>query len=285
MLGRGVCSLEGSQPDVVYDRAKMRAYGISAGSVRKSVAELTGVTPGKKEAVLTQETGRIYTESEIFSTGPGGGCGDCGGGSADGEGLIICLIIIAVMMIMVAVVWAVVMIAFSILTVGGFLKRRYRTVVVVEKKNREFMGKLAIHIFRNGGVLEYPFGYNYYDEWMSRAFKLHVRLKQIRQVSLVLGILWGWVEVLFKLYQILLNPAFNYDLWPLRIPMIAIFLPLLLYSPILEIQFDNARRDGEEMVVRLLHDEPSFSPDHRMQFVEEPRTVVGYSSAAVKKIE
>jgi hypothetical protein len=266
-------------------RMKIRAYGISASSVRTSVEELTGAKPTRKQAVLTSETGRIYTESEIYSGGRTGYC-DCScSGSGDGEGLIVVLVIIAVLMIMVAVVWTIIMIAFSILTVGGFLKRRYRTVVVVEKRNREFLGKLAISIFRKGGVLEYPFNFEGYDAWVKRSFKLHVRLKHIRQFSLVVGLGWGWIEVIYKLYQVLLDNTFNYNLWPFRIVMVAIFLPLLLYSPVLEIQFDNARRDGEEMVVRLLHEESSFSPDHPMTFEEEPRVVAGISTAAIKKID
>ena len=265
---------------------KIRVYGVSANSVKESIGELTEVNP-KKKAVLTRETGRICAESEIRSGSGLGGC-DCncsGGGSGDGEGLVIVLIIIAVLMIMVTIIWAVIMIAFSILTVGGFLKRRYRTVVIIEIMNREFLGKLAILIFRNGGVLEYPFGHEGYDDWMKRSFKLHVRLKHIRQVSLFFGIGWGWIEVIFKLNQVLLDPTFNYDLWPLRFVMIAIFLPLLLYSPVMEIQFDNARRDGEEMVMRLLNEEYSFSPDYRMNFEEEPRVVTKLSPGAIKKID
>lgn len=264
-------------------RMKIRAYGVSASSVRTSVEEITGANPTKKKAVLTKETGRIYAESEIFSSGMGY-C-DCGSGSTDGEGFLIVLIIVAILMIMVAVVWSIIMLAFSILTVGGFLKRRYRTVVVIEKMNREFLGKLAISIFRKGGVLEYPFGYEGYDAWIKQSFKLHIRLKRIRQISLLFGIGWGWIEVLFKLNQVLLNPEFDYDLWPLRLVMIAIFLPLLLYSPVLEIQFANAKRTGEEMVMRLLNEESTFSPDHSMSFEEEPRVVSGISTAVIKKID
>ncbi|MCK4567553.1 MAG: hypothetical protein KAU48_09615, partial [Candidatus Thorarchaeota archaeon] len=159
---------------------KIRAYGVSATSVRKSIEEITGVNP-KKKAVLTKETGRVYAESEKFSGGGGGYC-DCGSTSGDcGEGFVIVLIIIAVLMITFAAVWTVVMIAFSIVTVGGFLKRRYRTAVIIEKMNREFLGKLAISIARNGGVLDYSFGHEGYDNWVRRAFKLHIRLKHLRQ--------------------------------------------------------------------------------------------------------
>jgi len=188
-------------------------------------------------------------------------------------------------MIMVAIVWAIVMLAFSILTIGGFLKRRYRTVVVVETMNREFLGKLAILIMRKGGVLEYPFGIQAYDDWARHVFNLHIRLKRIRQVSLFFGVIWGWIEVIFKLNEFIVGHVTHYDLWPLRIVMVIIFLPMLLYSPILEMQFNNAQTDGEEIAMRLLMDETSFSPDHRMAFKDPPSIVTGISTDAIKKID
>jgi len=270
-------------------RVKIRAYGVSGSSVKKSIEEITGASPGRKEAVLTTETGRIYAESEILSSGGGGycDCSGCGGGSGDGEAILIALIIVAVLMIMVAVVWAVIMIAFSILTVGGFLKRRYRTIVVIERLNKEFLGKLAISIFRSNGVLEYPMGHEAYDAWVKRSFNLHLRLKRIRQISLFFGIGWGWIEVLFKVNELLIGYVTNYSptIFPLRLVMVVIFVPLLLYSPILEAQFNNAHDDGEEAVMRLLNEEQSFSPDHPMQFKDSVQVVAGISSAAIKKID
>ena len=264
---------------------KIRAYGVSASSVRKSIEEITGVNP-KKKSVLTKETGRVSAESEKFSGGGNCYC-DCGSPGGDGEGLVIILIIIAVLMMMVAVVWTVVMIAFSILTIGGFLKRRYRTVVVIEKMNREFLGKLAISIERKGGVLDYQFGQEGYDDWVRRAFKLHIRLKHLRQISLVLGLGWGLVEVMFKLNEILIGYITNYGpiVLPLRLVMIAIFIPLLIYSPVLESQFRNASDDGEEKVMRLLIEENSFSPDHQMAFEAEPRVVPKLSDAEIRKMD
>ncbi|TFH06566.1 MAG: hypothetical protein E4H14_10565 [Candidatus Thorarchaeota archaeon] len=267
-------------------RVKIRAYGVSASSVRTSVEEITGVCPGKKEAVLTIETGRVFAEPEIYSSGGGAycDCSGCGGGSGDGEGLLVVIIVIAVLMIMIAVVWAFVMIAFSVLTVGGFLKRRYRTVVVIERQNRVFLGKLAVSIFRKNGVLEYPFGHEGYDNWIKRDFRLHLRLKRIRQVSLFFGIGWGWIEIIFKLNELLVGYITYYDLWILRFVMLAIFVPLLFYSPILEMQFLNAHKDGDEIVMRLLNEEYDFSPNHAMSFADPPKTATGISSDAIKKI-
>ncbi|MFW9844002.1 MAG: hypothetical protein ACFFEV_05465 [Candidatus Thorarchaeota archaeon] len=278
--------MDGSEISTSSQRVKIRAYGISAGSVRTCVSELTGVIPGKNEAVMTSETGRVYAESEVYSGGASSYC-DCSGcgGSGDGEALLVALIIIAVCMVMVAVVWAIVMIAFSILTIGGFLKRRYRTIIVIERQNREFLGKLAISIFRKKGVLEYSFGHEGYDNWVRSDFNLYLRLKRVRQVSLFFGVIWGWIEVIFKLNEIIVGYVTNYDLWPLRFVMIAIFVPLLIYSPILEIQFQNSYRNGKEMVMRLLNEEYNFSPDHAMSFKEPPTTTVGISSAAIRKID
>jgi len=264
---------------------KIRAYGVSASSVRESIAEITGVNP-KKKAVLTKETGRVCADSEKL--GGGAGYCDCGSPGGDcGEGFMIGLIVIAVLMITFAVVWTVVMIAFSIITVGGFLKRRYRTVVIIEKMNREFLGKLAISIERKGGVLDYQFGHEGYDDWVRRAFKLHIRLKHLRQISLFFGLGWGMIEAMLKLNEILLGYITHYgpSVLPLRIVMIAIFIPLLIYSLVLEGQFRNVCDDGEEMVMRLLIEENSFSPDHRMTFEAEPRVVPKLSDTEIRKMD
>jgi len=258
----------------------IRAYGVSASAVKYGIESITGLNPGKI-AVYTKETGRVSVTPEIYSTVV---CGDCttgGGGSGDGEGLLCCILIIAVIMAVFTIVWAVVMIAFSILTVGGFLKKRYRTLFIIEKPNREFIGKIALHVFRSGGVLEYPFGNVAYDDWVKSTFNLYVRLKIIRQISLFLGFVWGFVEVAFKLNQILFNPA-DYNAWPLRLVMVVIFLPLLLFSPVLEIQFRQERETGEEIIMSLLAEEPSFAPDHPMIFQEEPMTVRPIPTSSLK---
>jgi len=262
--------LIGNSDDGAKKPLGIRAYGVSAAAVKYGIESITGFNPGR-DAVHTKETGRVSVTPEIYSTV---GCcdGSGAGGGADGEGLLCCLLIIAIFMAVFTIVWAVVMVAFSILTVGGFLKKRYRTLFIIEKPNREFIGKIALHVFRSGGVLDYPLGNESYDEWVKRTFNLFVRLKFIRQVSLLFGFGWGFIEVAFKLNQILYNPA-DYNLWPLRYVMVAIFLPLLLYSPVLEIQFKRAREIGDEIILRLLTDEQTFAPDHPMIFEEEPTIV------------
>ena len=92
---------------------------------------------------------------------------------------------------------------------------------------------------------------------------------------------------MLKLNEILLGYITNYDpaVLPLRIVMVVIFIPLLIYSPVLESQFRSASDDGEEMVMRLLLEENAFSPDHRMTFEETPRIVQKLSATAVRKME
>jgi hypothetical protein len=258
----------------------IRVYGVSASAVKYGIESITGLNPGK-HAVQTKETGRVSVTPEIYSTAPYADC-CAGGGTGDGEGLLLCLLIIAIIMAVFTIVWAVVMVAFSILTVGGFLKKRYRTLFVIEKPNREFIGKIAIHAIRSGGILEYPFGIEPYDDWMKRTFGLFVRLKFVRQISLFFGFGWGFIEVAYKLNQILYYPA-DYNLWPLRYVMVAIFLPLLLCSPILEIQFKGHYDAGEEIIMRLLDEEQSFTPDLPMIFEEEPKIVRAVPIAHLKK--
>lgn len=258
----------------------LRAYGVSASAVKYCIEVIARVNPGK-DAVQTKETGRISATPEIYSTAA---CGDpcVGGGPTDGEGVLLCLLIVVVFMAVFTIVWAVVMVAFSILTIGGFLKKRFRTLLLVEKPNREFMGKIALQIFNAGGVLEYPLDHEEYDDWMHYTFSLFHRLKLLRQVSLFFAFSWGLVEVGFKLNQILFNPA-DYNLWPFRFVMVAIFLPLLLYSPVLEIQFNHAFDRGAEIIAHLLSDEPSFEPDHPMIFEEAAKIVKAIPTLLTKK--
>jgi hypothetical protein len=252
----------------------IRAYGVSGTTLKREIETITGVNPGK-QAVYSEETGRISVTSEVFGDGCGGGGGDCygcDGGGGGGEGAIICLIIVLAIMVALTVVWAVVMIAFSIMTLGGFFRKRYRTLVVFEKQNKEFIGKLAVISAQYHGVLQYSFGYPEYDDWAEDTFRLFNRLKYIRQASLFFGFWWAFVEVAFKLNELILGVG-GYNLWPLRYVMIAIFVPMLLYSPILEIQFRRAFNTGEEMVMRLVNQEPSYSPNQPMMFSVTPYEV------------
>ena len=250
----------------------IRVYGMSGKALKQEIESITGVNPGKN-AVYTKETGRVAVTPEVFSGGLGGG-GDCsgfgGGGSGDcGEGALVCLIIIIAIMMAVTIVWAIVMLAFSIMTIGGFFKKRFRTLVVIEEENKEFIGKLAVMTVQKRGVLEYPFGHRDYDEWVNHAFRKFNWLKYLRQVSIVIGFCWGFIEVAYKLNELVFGVG-GYNLWPLRYVMIAIFLPLLLFAPFLELQFRETFTMGDEMVMRLLNEEPSFSPNQPMMFSEDP---------------
>ncbi|MFW9805112.1 MAG: hypothetical protein ACFFFK_00095, partial [Candidatus Thorarchaeota archaeon] len=241
----------------------IRAYGISGSALKKEIETITGVNPGKN-AVYSKETGRVSVESELFGDccdGGGGACTCDGGGGGDGgEGAAICVIILLAAAIALAIVWFVVMLAFSIMTIGGFFKRRFRTHLIVENENKEFIGKLAIATVQKRGVLDYTFGQVEYDDWMIHRFGLFYRLKLLRQIGIFFGFWWGLIEIAFKLNEYLMGVG-GYNLWPLRYVMIAIFLPLLFYSPILEMQFRRSFAEGAEMILRLLSYEPSYSPD------------------------
>ncbi len=241
------------------------AYGVSGGSIEKELETITGVNPEKK-SIHTDETGHIMVMPEV----------NLGLSASDigfGEGAAIVLVIIAIMMVVFATIWTIVMILFSVVTMGGFIKRRYRTRVVMERENSEFIGKLSVLTFRSGGILNHSLGQDQYDEWMGQTFRLFKQLKILRQASMGLGFIWGLIEVGFKLYQLLVDPLFSYYLWPFRIVMLIIFIPLILYSPILERKFRRAFEAGDENIARLVTIEPSFNPDSPMKFKEKPRLV------------
>jgi hypothetical protein len=168
------------------------------------------------------------------------------------------------------------------MTLGGFFRKRYRTLVVVEKQNKEFIGKLAVIAAQDHGVMQYSFDHREYDEWAEDTFRLFSRLKYLRQVSIFFGFWWAFFEVAFKLNELILGVG-GYNLWPLRYVMIAVFVPLLLYSPILEIQFRGAFNAGEEMVIRLVNQEPSYSPNQPMMFSATPYEVGKISPPKEKK--
>ena len=241
------------------------AYGVSSSSVEKDLETIIGFKPESK-TVHTTETGHIVAMPEVYL---GVGAFDLG----FGEGAALILVIIAIMMAVFTTVWTIVMILFSIVTMGGFIRRRFRTRVIMERENLEFIGKLSVLTFRRGGVLNHSLGQGQYDGWMGQTFRLFKQLKILRQGSMVLGFAWGLVEVGFKLYQILIDPLFSYYLWPFRLVMVMIFIPLILYSPILEMKFRRAFETGDENIARLITNEPSFNPDSTMSFKEKPRLV------------
>ncbi|MHA1908389.1 MAG: hypothetical protein ACW98Y_13905 [Candidatus Thorarchaeota archaeon] len=242
-------------------------YGVSASSVRSDIDTVTGKQSGKF-GVKTEETGTVFAQSEVTGGSGSGYCDcSCSGGGGDGEAYL--LIVIAVLMILFAIVWAIVMLAFAIMTLGGFVKRRYRTRLVIEKENKELIGKLAVLTFRKGGVAKYQLGSVQYDDWADDTFTLFVRKKYIRQISFFIGYIWGAIEIITKLNQILIDPA-DYNLWPVRIVMIAIMLPLLLYSPFLEFSIRGAFETGGEAVDRLIMEHPIYSPESQMKYSSEP---------------
>jgi hypothetical protein len=259
--------LSGGENEPVAEALKIQIYGVSGKSIRSAIESITGVKPKKKKPIYTKETGHVVVQPKDGSIlFPCSSSGDCGGS-------IVILITVLIVMAVFVTIWAIVMIIFSIVTLGGFVRRRLRTHIVVERENIEFLGKLSMLTFRSGGVMNHSLGLDQYDEWMNRACGLFVQLKYLRQVSLGFASIWGIVEIAFKLPQVLFSASYTYDLWPFRLVMLAILIPLILYSPILELKFRRVFETGDESIARLITNEPSLNPDSPMSFVEKPRLV------------
>ncbi len=263
--------MDASEAAPVSSSLVLQVYGASAACVRAQRDSIVGVEAGKR-VVKSEETGLVLVDPEIYSTAKCGSGDACGGYAGGSEADLFCLIVVAVLMSIVAIVWAAVMITFSVVTLGGFIRRRYRTLIEIRTENREFLGKLAVLLVRNGGVLRYAMGRLYHDEWAKSTFGLFVRKKYTRQAAILLGFVWGIIEVAFKAYSII-NPAFGYDLWWFRYVMVLIFTPLILYSPVLEWTFRRAFSEGIEITEQLVHEKPLFNPDVEMQFSQKPSVI------------
>ncbi len=250
----------------------MTAYqcvGISHKALKEGVEHITGINPDK-EAVYTEETGHVMVVSEMEAT-----LGDCScdGGGAGGECEAICFLIIAVAMVMVFIAWAIIMLVFSIFTFGGFVKRRHMCRLLIEREHRTFIGRLAVYAARRGGLLYYELGHPSYDEWYNQSRSAFNRLVWIRQLAILFGTIWGTVEIAFKLYQMFIDTAFTYDLWPLRYVMVAVFVPMILYSPVVEYRIRSLLSEADEVLTRLMMEEPDLNPDNPMHFAEKPELV------------
>ena len=265
-------SLDSEEKPEAPKHVVMRVYGASGSTVKRGIETITGVHPGRK-SIHSKETGTVTVKSEIHTHLEGA---DCSGGG--GECDLLFLIILAVIMSVFAVVWSVVMIVFSIVTIGGFVRRRFRTIVIMGRENMEFVGKLSVLVFRRNGVADYTLGNAQYDEWKDDTFGLFMRLKHIRQGSLLLAFGWGIIEIGFKLYQIVFDPSFDYYLWPFRYVMIAVFAPLICYSPILEMTMRGKFNEGQDIIARMVMNEPRYNPDLAMIFEHQP--VIGESLPA-----
>ncbi len=243
-----------SPPEII----PLRAYGVSASSINEMIEHLLGRRPSRKEPIKTEETGLVLADSELLNRELGvSDCSGCTGSECD----LICILSILVVMLVVSVVWLTVMIAFSVVTLGGFFKRRYRSVVLVEHEHREFLTKLSIMILRKGGALDYSIGDPEYDEAITNVFLLYGRLKIIRQLSILLGTVWGTIEMAFRLNNILFNPNLEYNLWPLRFIMVGMFLPMMFYCVYLEYRFRRAFSDADEASIRVIMTDPAMNPD------------------------
>lgn len=265
-------SLESEEKPEASKNTVMRVYGVSGSTVNSGIETIMGIHPGRK-SIHSKETGTVTVKSEIYRHLEGA---DCAGGG--GECDLLFLIILAIIMSVFAVVWSIVMIAFSIVTIGGFVRRRFRTIVIMGRENIEFIGKLSVLVFRKNGVSDYTLGNVQYDEWKEDMFGLFMRLKYLRQGSLLLAFGWGIVEIGFKLYQIVFDPTFDYYLWPFRYVMIVVFAPLIFYSPVLEMTMRGKFDQGQDIVARMVMNEPRYNPDLAMTFDHQP--VIGESLPA-----
>ena len=258
------------------DYQRYRVYGVSGTKIRDMIRTIVPVHE-EGPIMFSRRCGEIRVTSAL----KGGDLWipDCGGGATDGEAALCCLGIVVALLAVVAVVWAVVMIVFSVVSWGGFFKRRFRTFVFLERHDEELIRKLAVAVAMEGGVLRCEIGEPSFDMWARDTLSLYLRLKRIRQASLLLGAGWGWVEVLFKARNII-DPSFHYNLWPFRFVMVLVFLPLIFCMPVLEMSFRSTARQGLEVAERLAATRPEYNPKTRLPPKIETTSIGGGTDVA-----
>ena len=52
--------------------------------------------------------------------------------------------------------------------------------------------------------------------------------------------------------------------------MIAVFAPLIFYSPVLEMTMREKFNEGEDIIARMVMNEPGYNPDLAMTFEHKP---------------
>ncbi len=231
-------------------------YGASTSVVKEIVYEV-GQGDDVDKLTTTRCCGSVAVVDEMMS----GDLVYCDGGglSSTDECGIFLLIIIALMAVF-AIVWAAVMIVFSIFTLGGFVRRRYRTLLMIEQPRRNLLLNVAFGVAFRGGVMDWDTGIPEYDEWKEKALSHYRALKYVRQISFLFGIIWGMNEIYNKALN-LLDPNYHYNLWPFRLMMVIIFLPLLFACPVIELRMRELYRTADPMFQSILADDPDIEQD------------------------
>ncbi|MCF2137755.1 MAG: hypothetical protein K9W43_11040 [Candidatus Thorarchaeota archaeon] len=230
--------------------------GVPSSAVRDDIKKFASPIENEDGSMTSESVGEINVTSGIITILAGLGSGL--GGS--GEGILLFLVILFIVMSVFSIVWVFVMIAFSIFTLGGFFKRRHITVVSIKKRDDSFVSKLVVASVLRGGVLYENLGDPDFDDWLQRAQKLYQKMVHIRWAGLLAGTIWGIVEIAFKGYNIL-HPTFHYDLWPFRILMVSLFLPMIFYSAWIELRLRRHYSEGDLVVHRLMASDPVFNPE------------------------
>ncbi len=229
-------------------------YGVSGSKIVDAIINIDSVEK-KDDYYETRSSGQVKVFSDIRTinifSGSSGAVTEC-------EAIL--FLIILGLMLFIAIAWVAVMIVFSIVTFGGFVRRRYVTHVAVEHVNPDFLSKLSVFAIKNGGYMEYETGPPEYQDLVKQMASNYGKLTNLRQFSILLGMIWGVIEVSFKVYQMFLDPAFTYNLWPFRIAMVILFIPLIAYAPVVELRIRSTHKSGMETVDRLVNNDSKFDP-------------------------
>ncbi|MCF2137754.1 MAG: hypothetical protein K9W43_11035 [Candidatus Thorarchaeota archaeon] len=180
-------------------------------------------------------------------------------GNAGADMFIVTLIISGLSIILFPILWLTVTIVFSIFTVGAFFKRRHFSIVIVDRRNETFVSKLLMAVVMRGGVFNATTDDPEFDDWVRGALRLYSRVAYLRVTAVILAVIWGILEIDQRFD--LLHLVYQVDLWPFRIIMLLLFLPLILYGDLLVWKIRGHYAEGDLIIYRLKASSSRFDPD------------------------
>lgn len=169
------------------------------------------------------------------------------------------MLIAITLIILYPILWYVVTFVLSIFTFGTFFKHRYLAITSTTKSDETFLSKLIVTVALRGGIFDHQTGDPEFDEWSSQALRLYRRVTYTRILAVLFGLIWGVMEIYQRVN--LIPILYQIDLWPLRILMILIYIPLFIYCLHALMRIRRHYAAGDQMIYRLKYSSSRFDPE------------------------
>ncbi|MHA1771010.1 MAG: hypothetical protein ACTSYL_04950 [Candidatus Thorarchaeota archaeon] len=257
--------MESEEDSEKSEKTMFVVYGVHINDVASDIRKFVQPASEEDEDLTSERTGNISLLSgfwailTIFLILVGAIIIGILQGNAGADAFWVVLVISFLSIILFPVLWLTVTIVFSIFTAGGFFKRRHFTVVLLAHRDEIFVSKLLMAVVLRGGVIDEKTDDPDFDEWLDRAVKLYTRVTYLRLTAVILALIWGILEIDQRFN--LLHLVYQINLWPFRIVMLFVFLPILVYGAVLVWKIKGHYAEGDLIIHRLKASSSRYDPD------------------------